>query len=311
MDLTFQETVNTQINQLKDIINNSIDEGKRVQSVHLLKNLKVNRQDCFGFIESLLISDSNPIVRNLALKIIREKYIDTNFYASKSFKALCWAYEHEESIQLKLNIISTFAEIEFELAKNFLLDQINAIKSSEFQKEITKLSQRNEMKDQCSKNLANILKQYHIIKDFVENFELVRYQMDNGNITELDLSFAYNNEFTQRTIKNLPGIVCNLERLRSLNLKFNKLKLFPLFIKELPFLNRLILSNNQIETIPVCISEMSSLKYLDLSWNNIRSIPEEITELKKIKCVNLKYNRISSLIRPLKKLKERGTTVYI
>jgi Leucine-rich repeat (LRR) protein len=311
MDLFSQETIDIKINQLKDIIYNSTDEEKRVQSIHLLKNLEIKSQECFKFVENLLISDSNPKVRSLALNIIRNNFTDTNFKSSKSFEALSWAYEYENSIHLKLKIISTLEEIECELATRFLRDQINAIKVPEFQKYITKLMKRNEMRRQSNNKLANILKQYHVIKDFIENFELVRYRIENGNITELDFSFAYNNEFTKKMIEKLPGIICELKQLRSLNLKFNKLKKFPLFVKKLPDLKCLILSNNQIKTVPVCISEISSLRYLDLSWNNIQSIPEEITELRNIKCINLKYNKIPDFFHPLIKLKARGTTVYI
>ncbi len=300
-----QEFLNNRITKLEAIVNNSFDEAKRVESIYILKDLAVKNEEFFTFFENLLISDANPKIRNLAVKIIK------NHYLEKAFEPMCWAYKHENSIECILNIISTLGKINNQLSKEYLVEKLFPIKIPQFRNYIDKLLERNEIYNLSSKNLANLLKNYHIINDFISNFELIKYKIKDGRIIDLDFSFTYNNGFTQSIIEQLPRIIEDLKDLRSLNLKYNKLKMVPNFIKKLKSLKYLNLSNNQINIIPHYISEMNLLEHLDLSWNYLNTMPPQISLLKNLKILNLKHNKIQCLSEPLIELKKRGLNVQI
>ena len=311
MNTVPQEDINYQINKVKTIINNSNNEKERIKNTHLLKDLGIVSPDIFRFVENLLISDSNPHIRNLAAIIIKNDFIDNALQPSKAFGALCWAYNHEKSIECLLNIVTILGELESLFSKKYLLERLTTIEVEEIRNYIGKLKNTEQVKNISNKKLANHLKHYHIIKHFIDNFELVRYRIENGYVIELDFSFAYNNEFTPSIIEKLPNIIADLKELRSLNLKFNKLKEVPKFIKRLPYLESLNLSNNQIKTLPEYISEFSSLEYLDLSWNNIQRLPKDIHHLQNIRRIDLKNNKNITPSDSLVRLRERGTRVYI
>ncbi|TFF98448.1 MAG: leucine-rich repeat domain-containing protein [Promethearchaeota archaeon] len=311
MNTFSEEDTQDKINQLQAIINNSDNETQRIKSIQLLKEGGIKNFNYFKFVENLLISDANSIIRNLAVEIIKNNFLKDNYKSIKIFKALCWAYENECSIECLLNIISTIGEIDSSLSRDFLLTKLNNIEIFEFNNYITKLKQNYDFKTFNNKKLAYLLKNYHIVKNFIHNFELVSYRFQNGDIIELDFSFAYNNDFTNSIIKTLPKIMNHLKDLQSLNLKYNKLENIPRFIKYLTSLRFLNLSNNNIKKIPSFISKLSSLEYLDLSWNNIQCIPEEIERLKNIKTLNLQHNRNLSFTMSLFKLQKRGVKVNI
>jgi len=311
MNTVSQEDINYQINKVKTIINNSNNEKERIENTHLLKDLGIASPDIFRFVENLLISDSNPHIRNLAAIIIKNNFIDNALEPSKSFRALCWAHNYEKSIECLLNIVSILGELESLFSKKYLLERLTKIELEEIRNYIGKLKNTEQVENISNKKLANHLKHYHIIKDFIENFELVRYSVEEGYVIELDFSFAYNNEFTPSIIEKLPNIIGDLKELRSLNLKYNKLKEIPKFIKQLPHLRSLNLSNNQIRTIPAYISDLSSLEYLDLNWNNIQRLPKEILHLENIRRVALKFNKNFTPSDTLARLRERGITVFV
>ena len=67
--------------------------------------------------------------------------------------------------------------------------------------------------------------------------------------------------------------IINLENLRFLNLKYNKLTNLPNELFELKYLDTLILDNNKLKKIPDKINKLTNLKYLYLSKNKINTIP--------------------------------------
>jgi hypothetical protein len=303
MTIFTQKNSNATLTELKTIVNNSFDEVKRIKSINLLKELATKNDNFFTFLENLLISESNPEVRNVALKILKK------YYLKKAFDPLCWAYEHEDSIECLLNIISILGEINSERSHEFFLEKLSNIEISEFHEYLERFLEVKDPKNSNIKEMAQVLKYYNIIKNFMSLFELIRYKIEKGRIVELDFSFLYNNGFTESIIRQLPAIIRNLKDLRSLNLKYNKLKKFPDFVKNLTNLKYLNLSHNQISTIPKNITEMSSLTHLDLSWNNLHSIPHEIIQLDNLKLLNISNNCFISMNNPLSQLHKEGIKI--
>ncbi|TXT60327.1 MAG: hypothetical protein BAJALOKI1v1_1280005 [Promethearchaeota archaeon] len=305
MDTILQECLEHRIRTLKTLVTNSSNEMKRVESIYLLKEVARKDDLFFKFIENLLISDSNPTIRYITLKIIKEHYLD------RAFEPLCWAYKHETSLECILQIISIFGEMNTHLSCEYLGHELRNIKISEFYSYVMNMMDKGESKTLDGAEMAKILTQYHIIKNFLAQFELIRYKIEKGRIIDLDFSFVYHNGFTTSIIAQLPKIIRNLKGLRSLNLKYNKLKEFPRFIKYLTRLKYLDLSNNQISEIPTNITELNSLTHLDLSWNNLQYIPDEILHLSNLKSLNVRYNRIEHAREPLSYLKKQGIQIYL
>ncbi|MHA1252724.1 MAG: leucine-rich repeat domain-containing protein [Candidatus Helarchaeota archaeon] len=107
----------------------------------------------------------------------------------------------------------------------------------------------------------------------------------------------------------------NLSELRYLNLRNNKLKEFPFYLKTLKNLKLLDLSKNYLTEIPEEISDLNFLEYLDLSKNKIEKIPlDKIIDLPNLKYLDIRKNPIckklkknpdfKSKIKKLKKLKK-------
>jgi Leucine-rich repeat (LRR) protein len=275
--------------QLINIINNSIDLTKRIESIYILKDLGFKNERLFTFFESLMISDSNEIIRTLAVKIIKENYLD------KAFEPMCWAYKHESSIKCLLYIISTLAEIYDPLVNQYLIKQLKYMEILEFRNYVFNLIKNDKIKKYKNKELANILKNYHIIKDFIEKFKRIGYIIKNGYISELDLSCSSNNIVNWNIIKKLFDITGFLGNLQKLDLKLNNLKNLPNSIRKLSSLKELDLSNNQLTSLPDSFSTIKSLKNLNLSHNNLKELPSNFGELKNLHSLNLSHNKLMDL----------------
>lgn len=93
-----------------------------------------------------------------------------------------------------------------------------------------------------------------------------------------------------------------------LDLRNQKLSIFPKEILQLKNLNELWLSKNQLKEIPTEITQLVNLQLLDLSNNAITTLPESLKMLKNLKKINLTNNpqidgnQIFNLLAQLPKL---------
>ncbi|USW58596.1 Putative RAM signaling pathway, SOG2, leucine-rich repeat domain superfamily [Septoria linicola] len=85
-----------------------------------------------------------------------------------------------------------------------------------------------------------------------------------------------------RNIQLAPEIV-QCDRLRYLNLRWNKLRAFPEAVLSLPKLEILDISKNTIESIPEDIKKMTNLKFLAVARNQITRLPLAIGEMNLVK----------------------------
>eukprot|EP00831_Metopus_contortus_P032749 TRINITY_DN26396_c0_g1_i1.p1 TRINITY_DN26396_c0_g1~~TRINITY_DN26396_c0_g1_i1.p1 ORF type:complete len:440 (-),score=31.98 TRINITY_DN26396_c0_g1_i1:367-1686(-) len=79
-----------------------------------------------------------------------------------------------------------------------------------------------------------------------------------------------------------------------LDIRANKLKIFPYEITQLLNLKVLLLDNNGIEYIPSYISQMQNLEVLSMAGNEVTMIEEGLTKLSKLQKLQLNDNRIES-----------------
>ncbi len=105
--------------------------------------------------------------------------------------------------------------------------------------------------------------------------------------------------------KTLPNEIGQLKHLKSLTMRFGKLKTLPKSIGKLSNLQTLDLTWNNIEELPKSIGKLKKLRFLHLDRNNIEILPEVIGNLSDLEQLELSSNfirYIPSSIRNLTKL---------
>ncbi|NXB11275.1 LRC40 protein, partial [Cnemophilus loriae] len=102
-------------------------------------------------------------------------------------------------------------------------------------------------------------------------------------LTHLDLR---NNVLTA-----LPEEMEALKRLHTINLAFNRFKVFPSVLYHLPALETILLSNNQVGSIdPVQLKGMDKLGTLDLQNNDLLQVPPELGNCENLRSLLLEGN---------------------
>ncbi|KAF2158603.1 hypothetical protein M409DRAFT_61496 [Zasmidium cellare ATCC 36951] len=99
---------------------------------------------------------------------------------------------------------------------------------------------------------------------------------------------------------SLPVEIYQCDRLRYLNLRWNKLRQFPDAVLSLPKLEILDISKNAIEAIPEDIKRMINLKFLAVARNQIKRLPLALGEMNLVK---LKFDENPIEFPPLDALK--------
>jgi len=286
----------TAINHLITIINKTKTIEKRIESIHILEAIGICGEFLYEYFENLMISDSNEIIRNLAIAIIKKYYID------KAFEPMCWAYKHESSLNCILTIISTLGNINSPLAREYLINKLKNTELAAYSESFLCLIKENKLMKYNTQDLASMLINYYIIKKFIEKFQQLNYKVKDAYVEELDFSCIGHNIFNWNIIDKIPTYIGFLKRLKKLDLKVNKIKKIPDSIGKLISLKELDLSNNQIQVIPESISAMGSLNVLNLRHNNLTSLPDNFGKLKKLKYLDLSHNKLMNFPQSFKNL---------
>ncbi|MBD3211353.1 MAG: leucine-rich repeat protein [Candidatus Lokiarchaeota archaeon] len=284
--------------QLITIIQNSSDIESRIESIYFLESIGIEGHVLFDFFENLMISDSNEIIRRLAIKKIGR------YYLGKAFEPMCWSYKHESSMECILAIIKILGNINNHITREYLINELNNVKLLDFRQGIASLIQENKILNYSNQELALMLINYYIIKFLNDKFDRLRYKIKNGYIKELDFSCIGHNIFNWNTITKIPHYIGFLSKLQKLDLKVNKVRKIPTNIANLVSLKQMDLSNNQIQIIPDSFSQMESLLHLNLRHNSLSSLPESFGSLRTLKSLDLSHNKLISLPKSFKNLKD-------
>jgi len=286
----------TTLQRLLTLISNSSDVRKRIEGIHALETIGIESEFFFDFFENLMISDSHPKIRKLAIAIIRDHYLD------RAFEPMCWAYKHETSIECLLDIISTLGEIKGPLAKEYIINQLIAIDLPEFNNFISKIRENKQIYQYPTKLLAGILQDYRIIFFIREKFKRIQYKIQKGRIHELGLSFIIYNIYDPTIMAILPTFFEYLDALTTLDLRLNKLTTLPPSLVQLSRLKTLNLCNNNLRYLPEFFSNLRSLSHLNLSYNDIRYLPRNFGKLNTLYSIDLNHNQLLQLPPSFKQL---------
>ncbi|XP_018427770.1 PREDICTED: leucine-rich repeat and calponin homology domain-containing protein 4 [Nanorana parkeri] len=102
-------------------------------------------------------------------------------------------------------------------------------------------------------------------------------------------------------LRSLPECICNLQALTYLNISRNLLTSLPPYLCRLP-LTVLIASNNKLNSIPEEVGAMTNLRQLDISCNEIQSLPPQMGSLESLRELNVRRNQLTSLPEELSEL---------
>lgn len=268
----------------------------REESIKSLQRIGVKNSKVFSVLENVFLSDPNQEIRKLGVESL------TALFQEKVLPPLKWALDHEKSWELLLLIVSIIRDINNSNAKAILYEKIKKIRNYKFIKNLGSLLKTQELNSVDINKLEEIIKNYIIANELEETLKEVNYQVEEGLIVELNLSFASNNIFGWKILKNLNEFIAFLGKLRFLELKSNNLRKVPDTVFSLNSLKYLGLSYNNINKLPDQFNALNSLENLNLRYNQLTEIPPSIGALKNLKVLDLKHNKITSLPHPIGKL---------
>lgn len=266
------------INLLISLIEGSNSGEIRTKYLNMFESLSLKNKKAFIFIENLLISDENQIVRATASKVI------VKLFPEDCLNPLKWTIQNDNSSYVLTTIKNLIGRLN---------NQFNDILNIEYSKRLNIIA----------KNYGVMLKEAEFLMDIGLNPKFYR-DLDSDskrNVIYGDniLVIAKENHIRAISLSNwkpesLPESIRNLEKLKYLNLSCNELKILPTSIDELTQLKFLDLGWNKFQSIPSFLAKVKSVKNfrLDLDHNEIKSIPKWIDNLESLNYLNLRKNHI-------------------
>jgi hypothetical protein len=247
------------ITYLITLIEESGVDSSRIKSIKLLKFLKFKDLRIIKILENCIISESNHLVRDSALKTVHD------LYKEGSSEILDWSIENEKSpivVKSLYNILQKNSRVlTYQIMFNKLLERLSEIYKVDgtevkFYLDIQALRNKLQVK------IPMAFQQWQIREDN-------EIGLRHWSITDSIDDVIHHGAFC--TIKKNHTI--------ALNLYSNNLKLLPSSIGKLFELKYLFLENNKLVTLPESIGNLGNLKVLDLSYNCIENLPASLIKL--------------------------------
>ncbi|MFW9877723.1 MAG: leucine-rich repeat domain-containing protein [Candidatus Thorarchaeota archaeon] len=273
---------------LLSLIENSENDKFRADCIKELDHIGVRDRLTFKFLENLLISDSNEIIRNCAAVALRNNFFD------RILEPMKWALIHEESPSCLNTIYSTLIKIIHDLAFNpnplaklTLLTEIKKIRRKEFKLGFEIFCETKEINDFTKNDLCEILVNYFTIIFLEKSFWRLKFRIENCKIVELDFIF--------KGLTSLPIAIKNLTHLKKLILRYNQLTKLPDWLGSLLSLEELNINVNNLNEITSSIGMLSSLRELLLWKNELTYLPHTIGKLSSLELLNVRLNQLKVL----------------
>ncbi len=284
------------IEQLSGLIENSRNMQIRILSIRILGQIELNSNmisekpfnSLFHFLENLLVSDSNELIRNEAAIILNK------LFKKRTLLPMKWALIHDESPKCLETIHQSLMEIIQELEDSnkeesylILKNEVLAIEDKDFKITIQHNLNRKNDSFFLKSNLIKILRNYFTLLFLKKAYWRIKYKVKDALIVELDFSF--------KVLSKIPDALKFLKFLRKLTLKYNQILNLPEWVGELTSLEHLNLNINNINKLPNSISMLTHLEELSLWKNELEVLPEAIGSLEKLKKLNLRLNQLNHL----------------
>ena len=282
----------TSIDLLLSIIENSDEDQLRLESIEVLDKIRVKDEKIFKMIENLLVSDTNPELRNSALK-----YLFIN-YQERVLPPIKWAVKHETSYKCLVALIKTLAKVEDNESKKILIEELKKIRkvkylnierryeNKKYKKGIKRILKTSKLENFSHSHISEILVNFLTVKNLSEKLPNVFFEINPKNllVEELDLS-----DYLEYEVKGTPwgwkNNISSISEIEGLNLLTN--------------LKKLDLSNNQIEDIKK-LKDLKSLTHLTISNNKLKDLKNLsfLQSFPNLEYLDLCGNKIVNYIKP-------------
>jgi len=151
---------------------------------------------------------------------------------------------------------------------------------------------------------------YHITQEIISNFSGLKNVktiiIQSANIDgNLDFSGMSKNKnlvslelgtySTEPPLEEFPESICQLKKLKHLDISSNSISSIPSCIGNLKYLQTLILESINVKTLPKEITKLTALKELNIRNSGLTAIPTNIGNLNKLQKLDLGYNKIKKI----------------
>ena len=284
---------------LLSLIEKNSNPELRTASIFALQKLVIpieRVEIVYKTIESCLLSDEDPFVRNSAATLIAKQLL------KYGIDALSWTIQHDSSPLVIKTLIDIFLDnqhISRELTECLQVwvkeyaDKIGIVpEEAPFFLEVEYLFTKNIKSYEISDNSFSYFR-------FIRNMKSPKsfIYINNRHVERLYFNF-YNWLYLKRnqdiinSFNRMKDLTSYLSLYKKYDLKFKDSNTLPSSIGSLSRLIILDLSENGIKNIPNYIFTLSNLRELNLSRNEITQIPTSILKLKNLKVLNLKNNNL-------------------
>ena len=274
---------------LISLIENAYTNETRLESIQILQKIEIKNNKIFSILENLFISDTDEDVRILAANTL--KFL----FQEKALSPLKWALDHEKSWRFLILIVSILSELNNDESKSILIEKIIKFENSKFTTSLSSLVKTKEIFSFDIKKLAKIVENYVLIKYFEDILKVVNYKVEQGLVTELDLSFIGNNTSGWKVLNHLSEFISVLSHLKKLELRSNRIGKFPDSLFTLTSIKYIDLSHNALYKLSDEIGNLTTLECLDLRFNILTEVPSSMSKLTNLKILDLKQNKLSIL----------------
>ena len=157
-----------------------------------------------------------------------------------------------------------------------------------------------------SLNLNSLKKNTFFIQSSIFN-HLSNLNLFDNNLTEFpscicNLHRLKDLQLSKNQIKYVPETVGKLNNLVKLSIQSNKISVLPKSICDMEALTELYLSNNDLTSIPGSVGNIKNLTILAIGGNKLFWLPKSIGKLKKIQSINAQNNRIRCIPKSFAKI---------
>ena len=275
---------NSAANIFISMLDMEINYDKRVDLINALD--LIGDKNHFKEMENILISEDNENTRFAAIENLLKNYKE------KAQDPLLWALKNEISYKCKIASIKGLQGIENKKVRKSFLDLINQIQPRAYKKDIKRFFKMN--KQISIKKIGDILINFCTVANLRTQFDWFNYKLNDGLITELDLTdveFKIRWDIWENNIDDIEEIegLENLSNLISLKLANNNIREIR-GLDNLQKLEELDLSNNRIKEIKG-LDKLKNLKRLNLARNEISEV-KNVDHLEKLEVLNIRFNKI-------------------
>lgn len=289
---------------LISLIESSDDTEIRIESINVLRDIKIQNQTIFEILENLILSDESIRVRNSALHEILDNYLE------QAKDPIIWIIEHENSPIILKSIFDFFETIDH-LEYSFILKKIArwfrkyssnlgiSIEESRFFLDLEVLFATDKPYYEINLNSYKFFQNLSDIKGDDAWLLIKKKHVEVLNLNYFNWKYVKDNEDVMNSFLNLYDLNTYLETLKKYDVVLNSFKL-PTSIGKLTNLKKLILKKNNLKELPHSIVNLQNLNTLDLSQNLLNEIPSFVSSLKSLEILNLKNNNIQTIPEDMK-----------